>query len=207
MGFNPVKEAGDCKELRQQLDEDQRIRPELLLIDLSDTAISMGEVRDWTPITKVVLLAAELDLGLMSDYFAAGASAYLLKKISADALEESIRLVLAGEKVLPSWLATVIPRIGMSRQPTAKGGGFRNLSNREIDVLRYLASGESNKAIADTLGIAESTVKVHVKRILHKIHASNRTQAAVWGAARGLAKDDPRIQDDPRSEGSLLQTA
>ncbi|HUK09481.1 MAG TPA: response regulator transcription factor [Stellaceae bacterium] len=204
MGFDPVKVAGDAKELRRQLDEDEHIRPELLLIDLSDTGISESNVRDWAPITKVVLLAADLDLGLLSEYFAAGASGYLLKNISADAFRESIRLVLAGEKVLPSGLATVIHRISVSWRPTAKRGGFDKLSNREIDILRGLATGQSNKVIADTRGIAESTVKVHVKRILHKIHVSNRTQAALWGAARGLAA--PRTEED-RTERSLLQTA
>ena len=200
IGFDPVKEAGDAKELWRQLDED-KFRPELLLIDLSDTGISESDVRPWASITKVVLLAADLDLGLLSEYLAAGASGYVLKNISADAFEESIRLILAGEKVLPSGLATMIPRIRVSWRPTAKRGGFDKLSNREIDILRGLANGQSNRVIADTRGIAESTVKVHVKRILHKIHASNRTQAALWGAARGLAKVNPR------TEGSLQQTA
>jgi DNA-binding NarL/FixJ family response regulator len=96
MGFNPVKQAADVKELQQQLDEG--INPEMLLIDLShggDQAVSPDDVRTWAPITKVVLLASELDLGLLSEYFAAGASGYLLEKISANAFEESIRLVHA----------------------------------------------------------------------------------------------------------------
>jgi two-component system nitrate/nitrite response regulator NarL len=207
MDFDPVREAGDAQELRRQIGEDRRIRPDLLLIDLSETVISAGDVKEWAPITKVVLLAADLDLELLSEYFAVGASGYLLKKISRNALEESIRLVLAGEKVLPSRLVTVMPRIGVSWQPKSKGGGLEQLSNREIDILRCLANGQSNKATADTLGIAESTVKVHVKRILQKIHAANRTQAALWGAARGLGKDNPRTGDDLRTKRSLLQTA
>jgi two-component system, NarL family, nitrate/nitrite response regulator NarL len=192
MGFYPVKEIANPKELRREL-EDKHISPELLLIDLSDRSVdSVSDVRDWASITKVVLLAADLNLGLLSECFAAGASGYLLKKISADAFEESIRLVLAGEKVLPSELATVIADIGVSCQPTAKGDGYEKLSNREIEVLRCLANGEINKEIAHTLGIAESTVKVHMKRILQKIHVANRTQAALWGVARGLTKDDSR---------------
>ena len=206
MDFDPVREASDAEELRRQLGEDKRICPELLLIDLSETVVSAGDVREWAPITKVVLLAADLDLELLSEYFAGGASGYLLKKISGTAFEESIRLVLAGEKVLPSRLVTVMPRIGVSWQPKSKVG-LEQLSNREIDILRCLANGQSNKTTADTLGIAESTVKVHVKRILQKIHAANRTQAALWGAARGLAKDKPRTGVDPRAKGSLLQTA
>jgi len=191
MGFNPVKEAADAKELRRQL-EDKRSSPEMLLIDLSDTTdeiVSVRDVRDWAPVIKIVLLAPDLDLGLLSEYFAAGASGFLLKKISAGALEESIRLVRAGEKVFPSELATMILAIAPSSRPPARGDGLERLSNREMDILRCLTNGQSNKAIANTLAIAESTVKVHVKRILQKIHASNRTQAALWGAARGLSNE------------------
>jgi two-component system nitrate/nitrite response regulator NarL len=191
MGFNPVKEAADAKELRRQL-ADQRVSPEMLLIDLSDTTdevVSARDVKDWAPIFKVVLLAPDLDFELLSEYFAAGASGFLLKKISADALEESIRLVRAGEKVFPSELATMILGIAPLSRSSSKGEGLEKLSNREIDILRCLTNGQSNKAIANTLSIAESTVKVHVKRILQKIHASNRTQAALWGAARGLPNE------------------
>jgi len=193
MGFNPVKQAADVKELQQQLDEG--ISPEMLLIDLShggDKAVSADDIRTWAPVTKVVLLASELDLGLLSDYFAAGACGYLLEKISANAFEESIRLVHAGEKVFPSELASMIPGLApVFRRPPSTSIEFEKskLSLREIDILRCLTNGQSNKAIANTLDIAESTVKVHVKRILQKIHASNRTQAALWGAARGLAAE------------------
>jgi two-component system nitrate/nitrite response regulator NarL len=191
MGFNPVEEAADIKELRQCLDNGTG--PEILLVNLShgmNPEISIDEVRAWTPITKIIILASDLDLGSLSRYFAAGASGYLLEKISADAFEECIRLVRAGEKVFPSELASLIPglapRSGSQAIETAELGKYR-LSERELDILRCLAKGQSNKAIANTLNITESTVKVHVKRILEKTSASNRTQAALWGAARGLA--------------------
>lgn len=192
MGFNPVTQAANIRELQRQLEEG--LKPEVLLIDLSrgtDKAISAGEVKTWALIAKVVILASDVDLGRLSEYFSVGASGYLLEKISADAFEESIRLVHAGEKVFPSELASMIPGFApMLRCPTSQGVEFENskLSDREMDILRCLTNGQSNKAIANTLNIAEATVKVHVKRILQKTHASNRTQAALWGAARGLAR-------------------
>lgn len=191
MGFDPVKEAADTAELQRQLDGG--IAPEILLINLSrgtDIDISVDEVKAWASITKIVFLASDLNLRLLCGYFAAGASGYLLEKISGDAFEESIRLVRAGEKVFPSELASLIPSLASKVDVpiiTADGLANSKLSGREIDILRCLANGQSNKAIANTLNIAEATVKVHVKRILQKTHASNRTQAALWGAARGLA--------------------
>ena len=94
----------------------------------------------------------------------------------------------AGEKVFPSKLAALIPDlISKLGNPRASKGELEDsrLSDRELDILRCLTNGQTNKVIAKNLNIAESTVKVHVKRILQKIHASNRTQAALWGAARG----------------------
>jgi two-component system nitrate/nitrite response regulator NarL len=191
MGFNPVEQAADINELRQRLGNGTS--PEILLVNLShgtNAEISIDEVRAWTPTMKIIILASDLDLESLSRYFAAGASGYLLEKISADAFEECIRLVRAGEKVFPSELASLIPglapRSGVQAIETTELGKYR-LSDREVDILRCLAKGQSNKAIANTLKITESTVKVHVKRILEKTNACNRTQAALWGAARGLA--------------------
>lgn len=191
MGFNPVEQATDITELRRRLDGG--VTPEILLINSchdGEIEIPVAEVKALSLVTKVVFLASHFNLKLLSGYFAAGASGYLLEKISADAFEESIRLVRAGEKVFPSQLASLFP--GFATRPSvpmAAELGKSSLSDREIEILRCLTNGQSNKAIANTLDIAESTVKVHVKRILQKTHATNRTQAALWGAARGVGPE------------------
>jgi len=210
MGFHPVKQATDIAELRAQIADG--ITPEILLINLSagnDLTISVADVKVWAPIAKVVFLVSELDVGLLSEYFAAGASGYLLEKISPDAFEESIRLVCAGEKVFPSDLAMLIPGFPPTLRRLSNGSAdLQNskLSVREIDILRCLTNGQSNKVIANKLHIAESTVKIHVRRILQKTHAANRTQAALWGVARGLAGKDgaaakPSANGGPHARG------
>jgi two-component system nitrate/nitrite response regulator NarL len=191
MDFDQVREGADLKDLKGVAGE---AAPEILLARTAGTAegISnfMEEARSWIPEIKVVFLASELELDLLASCFSAGANGFLLENISRDAFQESLRLVFAGEKVFPSGLATFISGLA------SKNGGVAldlsdlrsfQLSVREIDILRCLSVGQSNKVIANTLNIAESTVKVHVKRILQKTHATNRTQAALWGAARGLA--------------------
>ena len=107
-----------------------------------------------------------------------------------DALQESLRLVRAGEKVFPSELASYIPAMPSNFAiPEISTSALREfeLSCREIEILQCLTNGQSNKAIAKNLDIAEATVKVHVKRILRKAHVANRTQAALWGVSKGVA--------------------
>jgi two-component system, NarL family, nitrate/nitrite response regulator NarL len=192
MEFGNVDEAASVAELEQA--GDARPSPDVVLVDLSfgagDVAQTMAEIGAWAPHCKVVFLAQELDIALLGACFAAGASGYLLKDISRDALQGTLRLVAAGEKVFPSALAVqmagLVNRFGERRMSSAKLH-TGNLSEREIDILRCLVTGYPNKTIAANLAIAESTVKVHLKRILRKTHASNRTQAAIWAVENGLA--------------------
>jgi two-component system nitrate/nitrite response regulator NarL len=192
IGFDPIEEADDIAQLRRRLGE---APPKTMLI----TALARGagsaintvrEVRSWLATAKVVCLVPDFDLDEMRGCFAAGACGYVLESISRDALRESLRLVDAGEKVFPSELALQFPSM-TARPEVAEGAASvapeSDLSSREIEILQCLANGQSNKAIAKDLAIAEATVKVHVKRILRKAHASNRTQAALWAIATGLA--------------------
>ena len=192
MGFDQVQEGTDIEALKRVV-TDATI-PEIFLTNLpsqaEDISAIMEEFRSWNPSARVVFLTSDLNVDLLVSCFSEGANGLLLENISCEAFEESLRLVCAGEKVFPSELATLIPGLvsknGNTAVDMADVRSFQ-LSDREIDILRCLSIGQSNKVIANTLHIAESTVKVHVKRILQKTHATNRTQAALWGAARGFA--------------------
>jgi two-component system nitrate/nitrite response regulator NarL len=195
MGFDRVAEGADINDLKRG--RNGNAAPEILLINptpgTDDVASSMEDVGSCCPQAKVVFLAADVDLELLSRCYAAGASGFLLESISREALQESLKLVCAGEKVFPSNLAGLLPGLtsGLSG-PINRGEIWSSrFSEREIDVLRCLSNGQSNKVIAHGLRIAESTVKVHVKRILQKTQAQNRTQAALWGAARGVTIERP----------------
>jgi len=191
MGFDRIEEGSDVNELKRE--RNGKVGPEILLIDLSpgveEIAISMEAVRSWLPSAKVVFLAGNFDLDLLSRCFAAGASGFLLENISLEAFQESLKLVCAGEKVFPSTLAALMPSLtSRLSDPAINVVELQNfhLTEREMDILGCLANGQSNKVIAHELQIAEATVKVHVKRIMQKIHVTNRTQAALWAAERGL---------------------
>lgn len=191
MGFGSVQGAAGVQDLKQLADGHPM--PDVVLVDLSrsvgDVIATMNAIKVWSPTTKVVFLLQELDVELLGACFGAGAFGYLLKDISRAALEETLKLVCAGEKVFPSSLAlqmgALASKFGDRTHTLAqlRAGG---LSEREIDILRCLVIGHGNKTIAANLNIAELTVKVHLKRILRKTHACNRTQAAIWALEHGL---------------------
>jgi two-component system nitrate/nitrite response regulator NarL len=191
-GFDRVDGAADVEELKRRV-EKMGSRG-IVLWTLSPTgkspADAMTEIQAWAPQARVIFLSGKLDMELLSGAYAAGAAGFLLEDISQDALRDSLRLVLAGEKVFPSRLAEILGSLTLRQGELGLSGAKprpTNLSDRELEILRCLAKGEPNKVIAANLEIAESTVKVHLKSILRKIHVENRTQAAVWTLAAGLA--------------------
>jgi two-component system, NarL family, nitrate/nitrite response regulator NarL len=202
IGFEPIEEADDIKQLRSR---SGRTSPSGVLVvgltrGVENVIGVVGEIKAAMPNSKIVLVVPKLDLEMMSGCFAAGASGYLLESISRDALRESLKLVDAGEKVFPSELASLFPMIAFNSSPESRNLAPQSsdLSGREIEILRCLTNGQSNKAIANNLHIAEATVKVHVKRILRKAHVANRTQAALWGVATGVAPTPTtrKLEDD-----------
>lgn len=136
----------------------------------------------------VVILTDHATRAPFAEAVHAGVDGVLLNRTSAEALLHSLRLVLLGEKVFPKklihqLLAQNVQAVA-AKAPAAKGEA-NGLSEREGHILKCLADGASNKAIARRLRITEATVKVHLKAILRKIGAANRTQAAIWAISHG----------------------
>ena len=151
-------------------------------------------VRALLPDARVTMMADTFDAAQLRQCFTAGADGYLLKDMSAESLRASLALVLLGEKLLPSSLAELLSRNSNGSDPAALSAipihdraVTGTLSDRELDIMRCLVDGDSNKRIANRLQIAEATVKVHLKSILRKTRAANRTQAAIWAFQRGVA--------------------
>ena len=132
----------------------------------------------------------------------------MLENLSRDALQKSLTLISTGEKVFPSELASIIADLA-SQRATDTESHNPDLSDRELEILRSLTSGDPNKVIAAQLDIAESTVKVHLKHILRKTNSFNRTQAALWAVRHGIAaradkNSDTRAHDDLFSDGDTV---
>ena len=164
---------------------------ELLLFDLcthSEEAFEfLRQIRAKHVGLKTVVLASRISGALLAKALDAGADGYLLKDdLSSETLLQFLRLVMLGEKVLPSRLAGMIGDISTTDNGGPAAANVSNLSQRETEVLRCLVQGHSNRTIARELGISESTVKAHIKALFRKIKVSNRTQAAIWALKHGL---------------------
>lgn len=187
MEFHSVVEAPSLLELPALLREAGCEAPGLLILQTkggAGHALSMvAEARSLFPAARLVLMSETIDLEIMARCFAAGLDGYLMEDIGRQSLVDSLRLVQRGEKVFPSRLAGIIEeyrrQISGPQLSTARLRASR-LSEREGEILRLLVTGDPNKLIALRLKISEATVKVHMKSILKKTQARNRTEAALW---------------------------
>jgi two-component system, NarL family, nitrate/nitrite response regulator NarL len=149
----------------------------------------MEMVRATAAPPRVVVLTDTIAIPRLIGALTAGVDGYLLKDMSTDALKQSLSLVLMGEKVFPTDLAHLLINNRFAAQANGGSDGSRKLSMRETEILACLVNGHSNKAIANRLQITEGTVKMHLKGVLKKINAQNRTQAAIWALQNGIAAD------------------
>lgn len=150
------------------------------------------------PAARIVILADAFDPRAVSAAWDAGVHGFCLSTHKQDVLVKSLELVMLGEVFLPATIVLPIRWTGTHnahREPAEDSRGEkandhqnRKLSNREAEILTCLREGAPNKVIARKLNLSEATVKVHVKAILKKIGACNRTQAALW-ATRYVSSD------------------
>jgi two-component system nitrate/nitrite response regulator NarL len=164
---------------------------QLLLVDFhgrpyGDDREIIHRIRLDQPAVKVVVLGDPETIRLLSQTCPMDIDGYLLDDIPADALIHSLHLIALGQKIFPPGpLATTSTRSNPVNpvHPDAANG----LSVQERKILERLLVGASNKSIARDLRISEATVKVHMRHILRKLHARNRTEAAIWAVEHGLS--------------------
>lgn len=187
--FTVVESCSSGRELARA--KECQHAPDIVILDIGDAEDISEEIevcQDTLPDAKIVILSNDFDFDLMFEAFKAGADAYIVKRVDCAALISSLQLVHLGEKVMPSELASGFPArwTGRVLPSMPEREAISLLSEREIETLRYLILGSPNKVIAGNLEISEATVKVHVKAILRKLGAQNRTQAAVWAVNNGI---------------------
>jgi two-component system nitrate/nitrite response regulator NarL len=170
--------------------------PALFIIDGSDSPAQIietaGNLKDRYPEARIAVIADTFDLGFVRLARNAGVDGFCLSASGREVLIKSLELVMLGEVVLPASVMSVLLDAAPMRPALEPQGSraapeldlldprVRKLSTREAEILQCLTEGAPNKTIARKLDVAEATVKVHIKAILRKIGAANRTQAAMW---------------------------
>lgn len=203
--FEVVGEAGDVGEALRRA---AATSPDLILLDNHLPGVrgvdAIGNLKEVAPSARVLMLTVSENEDDLAAALQAGADGYLLKTINSEDLSESINKVLAGDSVVSPEMLTKLVAVARGRAPAgpapSPAGGLEPaadpesgsaaaplaaLSAREREILVCIARGASNKVIGRELGIAETTVKIHVQHILRKLNLSSRVQAAVYAAANG----------------------
>ncbi len=165
---------------RQAIDLFRQHRPDVTLMDLRLPTLSgveaVAAIRRESPAARIIVLTTFDGDEDIYRALQAGARGYLLKGMFGEELMEAIRAVHAGKSRIPALVA--------ERLAGRMGGPA--LTSRELDVLRLIVSGNSNKEIGGALAISEATVKTHVNSILSKLGVTDRTQAATTALQRGI---------------------
>jgi len=195
--FVVVAEAGDGVEGLKRAKE---LQPDVILLDLNLPGLSGLETLQLLaqdlPSCAVIILTVSEEGEELAQALRDGARGFLVKNIDADALTTAIRRAAAGESVIaPSMTGKLVDQFRV--QASAAGAntpagtpaapvGRHRLTAREMQIIQYLARGDSNKTIARELDVSESTVKIHVQNVLKKLNLTSRVQVAVYAVEHGL---------------------
>jgi len=182
-----VEVAGEAADGEEAVEAAGRLSPDVVLLDLAmprlDGVAALPRLREAAPAARVIVLTSFGEDDRVFAALRAGAAGFLLKDVEPAELVRGIRTAHAGQAPLsPAVAARVVEELA---HPGRRAGGDE-LTPRELEVLRLIAGGRSNKRIALELGVAEKTVKTHVSHVLAKLGLADRTQAALYAVREGL---------------------
>ena len=194
-----IEVAGEAADGEQALRAVDRLRPDVILMDLEMPGIggveATRQIAETHPEARIVVLTSQAAEQDVFPALKAGALGYVLKHSAPEDVLHAIRQAYLGETVLHPTIARMVlqelHRPVATRQPRTSDP----LSERELEVLRLIAHGLSNQEIADKLIVGEATVRSHVSAILRKLQLASRTQAALYALREGLAA----LEDAPPS--------
>ncbi|GMA51202.1 DNA-binding response regulator [Alicyclobacillus contaminans] len=190
-----IRVVDEAEDGQQAIEKCREHLPDVVLMDIHMPVLGGLEatrtIKREHPYVKILILTASDTEEMLFDAVKCGASGYILKSASPDEVIDSVRRVYAGEPVIPGNLAMqIISEFAKPAVPTVRQQ-VDPLTDREMQVLRHLSVGASNRDIAAALYISENTVRNHVRNILEKLHLSNRVQAAAYAIREGYVMEPP----------------
>jgi DNA-binding NarL/FixJ family response regulator len=195
-GFEVAGEAQDGIEAFAKVKE---LKPDIVLMDISmprcDGVEATRRISKAFPAVRIVMLTILEEDKKLFQAIKAGAQGYMLKNVKPEALFQMLRGVVAGEAAISRATATkIMNEFAEQAQGAAVDGGQEELTEREVDVLKLLTQGMTNKEIGHKLHIAENTVKNHLKNILAKLQVENRVQAAAFALKEGIVSEKDQAE-------------
>jgi DNA-binding NarL/FixJ family response regulator len=194
-GIDDIEVAGEAVDGDDALEQSMRLRPDVVVMDVrmpeGSGAGAIARIRAARPEIAVLVLTGSQDDEDLIESLRSGALGYLLKDASVEEVADAIRLLARGQGVVsPSMTTRVLERFGelLRRVPDDRES---RLTVREVDVLRLVVKGLSNREIARDLYISQNTVKNHVRNILEKLHVRSRTEAATLAMRERLLDSSP----------------
>lgn len=194
-GYPEIDVVGDAADAGEALRRAQELSPDVVLLDNHLPGVLGVDVlpalRETLPAARVLMLTVSEDERDLAAALRGGAHGYLLKTIEGDALVTAIVRAMRGESVVATEMtgklvAAYRDAASGPAPPAPASTRLAQLSPREHEILRAIARGASNKEIGRELGIAETTVKIHVQHVLRKLDVASRVQAAVIASEQGL---------------------
>jgi DNA-binding NarL/FixJ family response regulator len=193
-GIEVVGEAENGEEAVAKAEESA---PDVVLMDVRMPVVNGIEatrrISATSPTTKILMLTVSDEEEDLYEAIKAGANGYLLKEISVEEVAEAIRAVVQGQSLIsPSMASKLLNEFNSLSKRAEERHPFAvpSLTGRELEVLRLVAKGMSNREIADGLFISENTVKNHVRNILEKLHLHSRMQAVMYAVRERLIDAD-----------------
>lgn len=171
----------------------ESLKPDIVLMDIHMPGISGREalrlIGESAPEAKVVMLTVSEDANDLIECLREGAAGYILKNIAADTLVDALLKIHRGESIISPKMTSRLVRHLQAQQPdeVVIEAQREEMSPREKEVLRGLARGQTNRELAAALGVAESTVKIHIQNIFKKTCLRSRVQAALYAVEHGYA--------------------
>ncbi|WP_321392442.1 response regulator transcription factor [Emcibacter sp.] len=175
-----VLEAGNCADAFAILENDDDF--DLILLDLDLPGMSglegLKKIRVMAPVVPVVILSGSEDGTLVRRGLEMGVMGYIPKSLSSEIMLQALQLIMKGGRYVPDNI--------LLSSPEKRNRSFESLTSRQLEILKHITLGKSNKEIARSLGIADNTVRVHISAIFQVLNVNNRTEAAYAAMQEGL---------------------
>jgi len=192
---NDIEVIGEAGGGQEGVAKARQLRPDIVLMDVKMANFNGIQatqlIKKEMPDTKIVIVTAFDDDEDLFEAMRSGADGYILKDIEGEEFIKLLSNIMEGDIAVSPWVADKIAK-KLFRQPGRldSSRSVNELTNKEVEVLKLVAHGATNKEIASSLNISDNTVKYHLRNIMEKLNVKNRAQIAAYAVTKGITLDE-----------------